>query len=52
MHRITISLLLLLSSVFLNAAKENKDKSKPKFYDPVMKDIEGWTIKVDPSLLK
>ena len=52
MHRITISLLLLFSSVFLHAAKENKDKAKPKFYDPVVKDIEGWTIKVDPALLK
>ena len=23
-----------------------------KFYDPVIKDVEGWTIKVDPALLK
>ena len=23
-----------------------------KFYDPVTKDVEGWTIKVDPALLK
>ena len=25
---------------------------KTKFYDPVVQDIEGWTIKVDPALLE
>ena len=24
---------------------------KPKFYDPVQKQIEGWTVAVDPKLL-
>ena len=31
------------------AQAEEKEK---KFYDPVPKKLEGWTIKVDPKLLK
>lgn len=28
------------------------DDNEPKFYDPVEKQIEGWTVKVDPKLLE
>ncbi|GAB4141597.1 MAG: metallopeptidase [Planctomycetaceae bacterium] len=38
-------LLVLLLTVPLSA------EEKPKFYDPVEKRIEGWTIAVDPQLL-
>ena len=31
------------------AIAEEKEK---KFYDPIPKKLEGWTIKVDPKLLK
>ena len=52
MQRIALTLLFLGSTALLPAAKEDKDKARPKFHDPVVKDIEGWTIKVDPALLK
>ena len=43
----------LIIAVFLGAlgqaAGEEKEK---KFYDPVPRKLEGWTIKVDPKLLK
>ena len=28
-----------------------KPDSKSKFYDPVVRDVEGWTVKLDPELL-
>lgn len=31
--------------------QEQSDQQISKFYDPVVRDIEGWTIKVDPELL-
>jgi len=49
MHRSAISLLALCAASLLAAEQDN---SKPKFHDPVVRDIEGWTIKVDPALLK
>lgn len=51
MHRTVLYLLFLSSTVLLPAAKQEKAKAPPKFHDPVVKDIEGWTIKVDPALL-
>ena len=26
--------------------------AEPQFYDPIERDVEGWTIKVDPALLE
>lgn len=40
--------ILTLGLISVAAAEE---KSKPEFYDPVEKQIEGWTIAVDPKLL-
>lgn len=41
-----LSSLLLFSRVNLSNAQE-----KPEFYDPVEKQVEGWTLAVDPQLL-
>jgi hypothetical protein len=30
----------------------SRGEDKPKFYDPVEKNIEGWTVAVDPQLLE
>ena len=37
--------------LFLCLANPLSAKEKSKFYDPVEKQLEGWTIKVDPRLL-
>ncbi|RTZ64580.1 MAG: metallopeptidase [Verrucomicrobia bacterium] len=45
----TILAIALVSGALGQAVAEDKKK---KFYDPVVKKLEGWTIKVDPKLLK
>lgn len=54
-----MSLLWMMAGGFLSMVhaespdKKSADVAKPsKFYDPVEKTIEGWTIKVDPQLMK
>ncbi|MCG8586945.1 MAG: metallopeptidase, partial [Pirellulales bacterium] len=42
------SLACCLCIIFASVASAEET---PKFYDPVEKEIEGWTIKVDPRLL-
>ncbi len=44
-------LLLALISLAAYASHNCFAADEPGFYDPVEKDIEGWTIKVDPQLL-
>jgi len=35
------------------AADDKDDGEQPvKFYDPVQRDVEGWTVKLDPKLLE
>ena len=43
-------LLLTVSTVFFRGSAAIADE-KPEFYDPVERNIEGWTIAVDPKLL-
>jgi hypothetical protein len=45
MMRFVLFAFLALGTSILCAANE------PTFYDPVEKNIEGWTVKVDPALL-
>jgi hypothetical protein len=40
----SIAALLLLTPIFAD--------EKPAFYEPIEKDLEGWTIKVDPQLVE
>jgi len=40
--------LLFLAAIFPSALSAEE---QPKFYDPVEKQIEGWTVAVDPQLL-
>ena len=43
---------LIVSAGLLHADEgEAKAKNETKFYDPIEKDVEGWTVKVDPALL-
>ena len=44
-----ILIILLMSKLVISytAAEEQK-----KFYDPIVKKLEGWSIKVDPKLLE
>ena len=49
MTKQTIFAIALLLGAFGQAVAEKEEK---KFYDPVVKKLEGWTIKVDPKLLK
>ena len=45
----TILAVTLLFGVLSQAMAE---KEENKFYDPIVKKLEGWTIKVDPKLLE
>ena len=45
----TILAVALLFGALGQAVAEKKEN---KFYDPIVKKLEGWTIKVDPKLLK
>jgi hypothetical protein len=47
----TLSLFLLLNAGFLGFSAAVEKKSEKKFYDPVVKTVEGWTIEYDPQLL-
>ncbi|MEM7233585.1 MAG: metallopeptidase [Planctomycetota bacterium] len=40
------------AGVLLSSAKPAEEKKGGKFYDPIEMNVEGWTIKVDPKLLK
>jgi dipeptidyl-peptidase-4 len=50
MHRHCLRLFALLLPVIGLQSRLHAEDA-PKFYDPVEKKIEGWTIKVDPLLL-
>ncbi|MDA1165204.1 MAG: metallopeptidase [Planctomycetota bacterium] len=54
--RIGLALLLLAGVLSVTvgplAAQDRKSDDKPTFYDPVERNIEGWTIAVDPLLLE
>ena len=45
LHHIVVPITLALGQA---VAEENKSD----FYDPVVQSLEGWTVKVDPTLLK
>ena len=45
----TVLIIAVTLGALGQATAEEKEK---KFYDPVPKKLEGWTIKVDPKLLK
>ena len=47
-YRINITLCLL----FLTLVNVQADDDTGRFYDPVERDIEGWTVAVDPKLLE
>jgi hypothetical protein len=49
-HWLLLSLLIVGLTQVSFSAESNSAKSE-RFYDPIVKDIEGWTIKVDPRLL-
>ena len=49
MTKQTIFAITLLLGALGQAVAEKEEK---KFYDPVVKKLEGWTIKVDPKLLQ
>ena len=44
--------LIALVVVAMLPASASFADDEPTFYDPVEKQIEGWTVKVDPQLLK
>lgn len=46
------SLLICIALLFPLAASADDAKDKPAFYDPIEKQIEGWTVDVDPKLLE
>jgi len=51
--QILIISVLILNIIFLSAAKANQvDKKSAVRFDPVIKNIEGWKIHIDPALLK
>ena len=50
LFRFTLPVVLALVP-FYSSLAEDKSAEK-KFYDPVEKQIEGWTIQVDPQLLE
>ena len=45
--------LTILNFVFLSVTNANQaEKNSPVRFDPVIKNIEGWEIHIDPALLK
>jgi dipeptidyl-peptidase-4 len=48
-HRFSLLTLALSFTIALPAALRGADE--PKFYDPVEREIEGWTVAIDPALL-
>ena len=45
--------LTILNFVFLSVTNANQaEKNSPVRFDPVIKNIEGWKIHIDPALLK
>jgi dipeptidyl-peptidase-4 len=44
-------LLILVNATFLYFSSAVEKKGEKKFYDPVIKTVEGWTIEYDPQLL-
>ena len=45
--KIVLIFLVAITLIVHSSAEEQK-----KFYDPVVKKLEGWSIKVDPKLLE
>jgi len=53
--RVTLIPLLLASSALASERAKPKPTAKPESaarFDPVVQEIEGWTVHVDPALLK
>ena len=44
--------ILAVALLFGALSQSVAEKEENKFYDPIEKKLEGWTIKVDPKLLK
>ena len=42
---------IVASGIVVPGQARGEEKKAPKFYDPVEKQLEGWTIAVDPRLL-
>ncbi|GAB5443459.1 MAG: metallopeptidase [Fuerstiella sp.] len=42
----------VLLAAAASATEPVRTSNPPQFYDPVPRQIEGWTVKVDPALLK
>ncbi|MEE2947310.1 MAG: metallopeptidase [Verrucomicrobiota bacterium] len=42
----------LIAALLLALGQAGANETEQAFYDPVVKQLEGWTIKVDPKLLK
>ena len=50
-HTLLRQTAVFAAAIMVCLAVESLADDKPKFYDPVEKKIEGWTIVVDPQLL-
>ena len=44
--------ILAVALLFGALSQAMAEKEENKFYDPIVKKLEGWTIKVDPKLLQ
>ena len=44
--------ILAVALLFGALSQAMAEKEENKFYDPIVKKLEGWTIKVDPKLLE
>ena len=47
-----IALIAIVSSPVLQAQKAEKEKVPAVRFDPVVKQMEGWTVHIDPALLE
>ena len=50
-HRTALPMFAVVALIATPALAEDKN-APAKFYDPVVREIEGWTIKVDPKLIE
>ena len=50
-NRVVLFLMISAAAVCSTANGDEENQQNEGFYDPVARDVEGWTIKVDPALL-
>ncbi len=49
--KVFVFLLTIATVDYSTASAQEENEQQSGFYDPIDRDVEGWTVKVDPALL-